>query len=181
MTFSIDVLPAPLGPMMARISPLRMSKDTSRSAFTPPNDSDTFSTDSSTSPAAAAPCRRRPVLARRRPSFGGLPQRLGARARDRSSCRRSRRRPRSTPLRPSSNVTSVATWHSLGAVVERRDQRRVALGDERAAHLLRAGQLAVVGIELLVQDQEAPDLRGRHLRLVGQRRLTSSTRLATIS
>ena len=57
----------------------------------------------------------------------------------------------------------------LGAVVERRDQRRVALGDQRAAHLLRAGQLAVVGIELLVQDQKAADLRGRHLRLVGQR------------
>jgi len=58
MTFSIDVLPAPFGPMMARISPLRMSKDTSVIAFTPPKASDTFSTASSTSPirrAAACP------------------------------------------------------------------------------------------------------------------------------
>ena len=50
MTLSIEVLPAPFGPMMARISPLRMSNETSLIALTPPNDSDTFSTDSSTSP-----------------------------------------------------------------------------------------------------------------------------------
>src|SRR6185436_16722071 len=52
MTLSIEVLPAPFGPMMARTSPFLMSNDTSRIARTPPNDSDTFSTDSSTSPAA---------------------------------------------------------------------------------------------------------------------------------
>ena len=63
MTLSIDVLPAPLGPMMARISPLRMSKETSRIAFTPPKDSDTFSTESSTSPAVAMlPGDHRPGL-----------------------------------------------------------------------------------------------------------------------
>ena len=38
MTLSIEVLPAPFGPMMARISPLRMSNDTPLTAFTPPND-----------------------------------------------------------------------------------------------------------------------------------------------
>src|SRR5215217_1242813 len=52
MQFSIEVLPAPFGPMMARISLLRMPKDTSVSAFTPPKPSDTFSTASSTSPLA---------------------------------------------------------------------------------------------------------------------------------
>ena len=45
MQFSIDDLPAPLGPMMARISPLAMSKLMSVSAFTPPNDRLMFSTD----------------------------------------------------------------------------------------------------------------------------------------
>ena len=50
MQFSIDDLPAPLGPMMARISPLRMSKLMSVSAFTPPNDRLMLSTDKSTSP-----------------------------------------------------------------------------------------------------------------------------------
>ena len=40
MTFSIDDLPAPFGPMMARISPLRMSKLTLVSARTPPNRSE---------------------------------------------------------------------------------------------------------------------------------------------
>src|SRR5688500_17694128 len=38
--------------MMARTSPFLMSNDTSRIARTPPNDSDTFSIDSNTSPAA---------------------------------------------------------------------------------------------------------------------------------
>jgi hypothetical protein len=41
------------------------------------------------------------------------------------------------------------------AVVERLDQHRVLLGDEVAAHLAGAGQLAVVGVEFLVQHQEA--------------------------
>src|SRR5262245_30190235 len=49
MQLSIDDLPAPLGPMMARISPLAMSKLMSLSAFTPPNDRLMFSTDSRTS------------------------------------------------------------------------------------------------------------------------------------
>ena len=72
-----------------------------------------------------------------------------------------------TPLRPSSKVTSVDMSASRRAVVERLDQRRVALGDEAAAHLLRARQLAVIGIEFLVQDQEALDLRAAHARLGG--------------
>ena len=45
------------------------------------------------------------------------------------------------------------------ARVERVDQHRVFFGDEAAAHLARARQLVVVGIELLVQDQEAVHLR----------------------
>ena len=44
----------------------------------------------------------------------------------------------------------------LRAVVERLDQGFVALADEAAADLLGAGELAVVGFELLRQDQEAP-------------------------
>src|SRR5204862_154647 len=39
----------------------------------------------------------------------------------------------------------------------------IALGDEPAPDLARAGQLAVVGVELLVQDQEAADLAAREL------------------
>src|SRR6478672_9172035 len=52
MMLSIEVLPAPFGPIMARISPLRISNDTSLTAFTPPNDSETLSTARSTSPTA---------------------------------------------------------------------------------------------------------------------------------
>ena len=62
-----------------------------------------------------------------------------------------------------------------GAVVEALDQRRVALGDEAAADFLRARQFAVVGVEFLGQDEEAPDLRARHRRLPASERLTAST------
>ena len=68
------------------------------------------------------------------------------------------------------------------AVVERLDQRRVALGDEAAADLLRAGQLAVVGVELLVQDEEAPDLRAAPSPASSaSERFTSSTCFASMS
>src|ERR1044072_4911648 len=72
MQFSIEDLPAPLGPMMARISPLAMSKLMSVSAFTPPNDRLMFSTESSTSLKE----RGRPMTART-PS-PRLPERRGS-------------------------------------------------------------------------------------------------------
>src|ERR1700722_594986 len=38
MTFSRELLPAPFGPMIARISPVSTAKSTSATAVTPPND-----------------------------------------------------------------------------------------------------------------------------------------------
>ena len=64
MQFSIDDLPAPLGPMMARISPFMMSKLMSVSAFTPPNDRLIFSTASS----GSLNRRARPAIAVSSPS-----------------------------------------------------------------------------------------------------------------
>ena len=157
MTLSIEVLPAPFGPMMARTSPFLMSNDTSRIARTPPNDSDTFSIESSTSPAAmslAAGALMPPSQARR-DRHGRHVADLHAR-RDRA-------------------LAAVLEGHLGGdvglgrAVIERLDQRRVALGDEAAAHLLGPRHLAVVGVELLVQDQEALDLRARRHLVLGER------------
>ena len=96
MTLSIEVLPAPFGPMMARTSPFLMSNDTSRIARTPPNDSDTFSIESRISPAAMSLAARRPHAAF--PSGGAT----GTVATSRIFTRAE-----SMPLRPSSNVTSV--------------------------------------------------------------------------
>src|SRR6202035_3813499 len=48
----------------------------------------------------------------------------------------------------------------LGARIERLDEAPIALGDDAAAHLAGAPELAVIGVELLVQDEEAADLRG---------------------
>src|SRR6266581_2843685 len=91
--------------MIARTSRLRTSKETSCSALTPPNDSDTPSTDRTTS-----------------------------------------------PMRPA----RASRW-TCGALIASRGFSR------------RGGRegLLVVGVELLVQDQEAVDLRVGDLRLPG--------------
>src|SRR4051812_21068473 len=70
MQFSIEDLPAPFGPMMARISPRAMSKETSVSAFTPPNARLTFSTASRVSGKA----RTRLMLSSLGAARGGGPQ-----------------------------------------------------------------------------------------------------------
>ncbi len=44
------------------------------------------------------------------------------------------------------------------AGIERFHQRLVSVGDDPPAHLAGAGQFAVIGVELLVQDQEPADL-----------------------
>src|SRR5207302_2759382 len=48
----------------------------------------------------------------------------------------------------------------FAAGIERLDEALVTLGDDAAAHLAGAGQFAVIGVQFLVQYQEAPDLRG---------------------
>ena len=53
ITLSIELLPAPLGPMIARISCSRTSKLMSDSAFTPPNDSEMLSSFRTGSPIRA--------------------------------------------------------------------------------------------------------------------------------
>src|SRR6266581_6048750 len=249
MTLSIEVLPAPFGPMMARISPLRISKETSTSARTPPNASDTRSTESSTSPAATSraegalmlPLHRSHGRATRRPDPPAQPN-PGVPGFDQSydwsksetsdldwrggSTRRAARctsgwgeyflrcvciAPHPWPLPSASRgegnrrrrgscgllqvagrrrvdlhvadrdaradhaLAAVLEGHRGGnvgllrAVVERLDQRGIPLADEAAPHFLGTGELAVIRIELLVQHQEAPDLRPGHDCLPDQR------------
>ena len=48
------------------------------------------------------------------------------------------------------------------------DQVAVAFGDDTAPNLAGARQLAVVGVQFLVQDQEPLDLRSRQLVVLGQ-------------
>src|SRR5664279_1714954 len=55
MTLSIELLPAPFGPMIARISCSRTSKLTSEIARTPPNASEMCSSFKMTSPIARTP------------------------------------------------------------------------------------------------------------------------------
>src|SRR5689334_13508201 len=169
MTLSIDVLPAPFGPIMARTSPLRMSRETSLIALRPPNDSETFSTESSTSPTATSGPAG-PVGALMRPdsvkSFSRLQHRLGDRfglyVRD---------------LHPRLEHALAAVLEGdlgrdidlLRTVIKRANQRLIAISDEAAPHFQRASQLAVVSVQFLMENQKAPDLRARHHLFLDQR------------
>src|SRR6185437_9828188 len=144
MTFSIELLPAPLGPMIARTSCSRTSKLMSVSALTPPNASDTCSSASTTSP-----IRRSPMSS------------ASGRARD---TRREHLRVGDHDVGGDDAAAPVLELHlgldvlDLARGVQRVDQRAVLLGDEPAADLARARQLVVVRIELLVQEQKAAHL-----------------------
>src|SRR3954468_17134287 len=183
MQFSIEVLPAPFGPMMARISLLRMSNDTSVSAFTPPKASDKFSTASSTSPLArsgpsgALMAQSPPLPTRRRESRGGGAQTWTPSRRLLQRRRLNRIKLHIPDIHPRRDDALAAVLErDLGgdvglarSIVERLDQRGVALGDEAASHFLRTGQFAVVSVQFLVQNEEALDLRPAHAGLRRQR------------
>ena len=166
MTLSSEVLPAPFGPMIARISCRRIARLTPLSACTPPNERLISSASRIGSPMCFRP--------RRRASGDGFL------AGDRGSAAA---RPRGIGTVATVADREVGAHHALAAVLERHlgldmaraaseysasIRRRVALGDDAAAHLAGAGQLAVVGVELLVQDQEPVDLRRREVRLGGE-------------
>src|ERR1700686_4277673 len=148
MTLSSELLPAPLGPMIALISCSRTSSEMSLSALTPPKASDTPSRRRTESPIARTAVMRRWRSSRRLGRAGGERLRLG-------------------DLQVSGNDAGAGVLElHLGldvlhgpARIERVDQRRVLFGDEAAANLARARHLVVVGIELLVQYQEALHLR----------------------
>src|ERR1700704_3580204 len=137
MTLSIEDFPAPFGPMMARISCSRTSKETSCSALTPPKASDTPSTARMAGP---VPRSATGVRSSSRPPCGGG-------AVDSGLC--------DAQVRGDDPGAAVFEAH-LGldeamrlSGVERLDQGGVFLGDVAAAHLARARGLAIVGIELL--------------------------------
>src|SRR5262245_37872338 len=189
MTLSIEVLPAPFGPIMARISPLRMSNETPATALTPPKASDTFSTASSTLPATMS-CSLGALMPRLR-EYDDATRAAG------SLCSLSHGERERTEVAARSccflhrwhHRLHVADFdacgeHALAAVlerhlggnvglactaIERRDQRRITLGDETAADLLRARDLAVVGVEFFMQNEKTPNLRPRHGLLLRQR------------
>ena len=85
------------------------------------------------------------------------------------------------PVRPSSKRTCASTAPLVLAAVQRVDQCGVLLPDEAPAHLARARQLAVVRVELLVQDEEAVDLRAGELGSAARSALTFSTHSRTSS
>src|SRR3990172_3808292 len=159
ITFSIELLPAPFGPMIARTSCSRTSNDTSCSAFPPPNESETPSTTRT-----GAPIFRWLCIGRRGERSGG-PASRGSRERLRvDDLQRRGDRAGATVLELHLRLDVAVAL----AAVERVDRHLVPLGDEAPAHLPRPGDLAVVGVELLVQDEEAVDLRPGELGVGGE-------------
>src|SRR6267154_5782997 len=157
MTLSIEDLPAPFGPMMARISCSRTSNETPWSATTPPNASETSSISRMASPVflpAFMPLRDM-HRGSRRPRRGDT---VGLRLHDSQV---GRHRTRAAVLEAHLRLDEAARL----VRVEGIDQHGVFLGDVAAAHLARARELAVVGVELLLQYEETVDLR------VAQRRV----------
>src|SRR5882724_3261840 len=147
MTLSIEDLPAPFGPMMARISRSRTSNETSCSALTPPKASDTPSTARMAGP---VPRSATGVKTSSRPPHGGgvVDPGLG-------DAQIRRDDPGAAILEAHLRLDEAMRLPG----VQRLDQRGVLLGDVAPAHLARASELAVVGIELLLQDDETVNLR----------------------
>src|SRR5215472_11299369 len=153
MTLSIELFPAPFGPMIARISCSRTSKLIPVSALTPPKERDTRSSWRTTSPIfrCVVTLRGFPRVDR------GEDFRFG-----------------DVEIGGDHSCAAVLELH-LGldvldalAVVKRADQHGVFLRDEAPAHLARARELVVVRIELLVQDEKAMDLRGGERAFAGK-------------
>src|ERR1700687_1945204 len=156
MTLSIELLPAPLGPMMARISCSRTSKLTSVSACTPPKASDTPSTARITAP----PWRPADSAMRALASFksmAGSSSGLGC-FRSIGRCRLDHELGAHRAHAPILEAHLRFEPALVGAGIKRFHDGGVFLGDVAAAHLARARELSIVGVELLVQDHETLNL-----------------------
>src|SRR3990167_11043616 len=154
MQLSMLLLPAPLGPMMARISCSRTLKLMSVSAFTPPKARLMFLTSRMTSPLLRSLTSA--VMS------GGLLHRgkgLGI-----GDLQRGRDRAAATVLELHRRLDVL-----LGlAAIQRVDQHQVLVEDGPALDLAGACHLAVVGVQFLVQDQEARDLAACQQCVLGQ-------------
>src|SRR5260370_19488376 len=149
MTLSIEDLPAPFGPMMARISCSRTSKETPWSATTPPKASETSSISRIGRPISCLPsCQAKGVS-------GRFPRRGSAECLRLHDLQVGRHRSDAAVLEPHLRHDETARLVRVESV----DQHGVLVSDVAAPYLARARELAVVGLELLVQDEEAPDLR----------------------
>src|ERR1700704_3853680 len=151
MMLSIEDLPAPFGPMMARISCSRTSKETSCSAATPPKAREMASISRMASPIFLPVVISRNDMNRNSCRVPRRSRAVGLRLHD-SQVRRYRAG--SPVLEPDLGLDELGGL----ARIEGVDQHGVLLPDQSAAHLSRARELVVVGVEFLVQYQEAVHL-----------------------
>src|SRR5262245_35254901 len=141
MTLSIEDLPAPLGPMMARISPLRTSKLTSVNAFTPPNASEMLSTESRTSPSVRVAVIVGRRLKRTASASDSSPSRLHQHFR--LADRHIGADDAGAAILELDRGLDELRWLPR---IQRVDQHSVLVGDEAAPHLARTGEFVVIGI-----------------------------------
>src|SRR5216683_3113591 len=163
MTFSRDVLPAPLGPMMARISPASISTLTSLSAWTAPKARAICCTCSKGALLAlGAVCNcRSATSATAVSSLGDCYRCLWSHVTDQQLCLEC--------TAPSVLKDHLGLdRHAVIRAIQGLDERRILLSHKATPDFAGTGQFSIIRVELFMEDEEAADLGPRHLWIVRQ-------------
>src|SRR5215831_7214256 len=163
MTFSRDVLPAPLGPMIARISPVLISTLTSLSACTAPKARAICCTCSKGALLSLGPvctCRSA-ASATAISSLGDGYWCLWSHVTDQQLCLE-----RAAPSVLKDHLG--LDRHAVIRAIQGLDQRRILLSHKATPDFAGPSQLAIIRVELFMEDEEAADLGPRHLWIVRQ-------------
>src|SRR5215813_8416159 len=163
MTFSSDVLPAPLGPIMARISPASISTLTSLSACTAPKARAICCTcNKGTLLGLGAGCDSRSMPSTTAASSLGDGYRgCGSHVTDQQLCLE----------RPTPSVFKDYLGldrHTVISTIQGLNERRILLSHKATPDFPGTGQLSIIRVELFMEDEEAADLSPRHLWIVRQ-------------
>src|SRR6266571_1357915 len=163
MTFSSDVLPAPLGPMMARISPVLISTLTSLSACTAPKARAICCACSKGAfPSLGAGCNCRSVTsATAVSSLGDCYRCFWSHVTNQQFCFE-----RAAPSVLKDHLG--LDRHTVISAIQGLDERRILLRHKATPDFPGTGQLAIIRVELFMEDEEATDLGPRHLWIVRQ-------------
>src|SRR2546421_1694561 len=163
MTFSSDVLPAPLGPMMAKISPVLISTLTSLSACTAPKARAICCACSKGAfPSLGAGCNGRSVTsATAVSSLGDCYRCFWSHVTDQQLCFE-----RAAPSVLKDHLG--LDRHTVISAIQGLDERRILLRHKATPDFPGTGQLAIIRVELFMKDEEAADLGSRHLWIVHQ-------------
>src|SRR5262245_46564276 len=163
MTFSRDVLPAPLGPMMARISPASISTLTSLRACTAPK-----------ARAICCTCSKGTLLGLGAGCAGlSLPSATAASSLGDGyrGCWSHITHQQLCLERPAPSVFKdylSLDRHTVISAIQGLNERRILLTHKATPDFPSTGQLSIIWVELFMQNEEAADLGPSHLWIICQ-------------